>query len=83
MVPHMHYPYRNLLKPADPAASLRMRMAQHAVSVEEVCQLVERKRDCVSRWRRGLTVIPVEPARKLHAAGLLDTEALNAIEARQ
>lgn len=77
----MNRTYLNLTEPADAATSLRMRMAQHRVSIDEVCQLVGRNQVTVSRWRTGHTSIPPRSARMLYEAGLLDAEALANVEA--
>lgn len=77
----MHRTYTNVQETTDAATSLRMRMAQHRVSIDEVSQLVGRNHVTVSRWRMGHTSIPPRSARTLHDAGLLDADALASIEA--
>ena len=73
--------YATLQESIYPAMSLRVQMMVHGVTVVEVCQLIERNRCTVSRYRQGQTPIPPDIARKLHAAGLLDKHALSIIEA--
>lgn len=65
----------------DPATSLRMRMAQHNLTVADVCRYVDRNAVTVSRWRHGHTRIPIDSAKRLHANGLLDASALAQLEA--
>lgn len=74
--------YAYLQEHLDPALSLRVRMMLNDMSVTDVCQLIDRKRVTVSRYRMGQTPIPVDVARQLHDAGLLHPEALATIESR-
>ncbi|MCW2922274.1 MAG: hypothetical protein JWL76_2148 [Thermoleophilia bacterium] len=60
----------------DMAADLRARMAARLVTVAEVAGLVGRTPMQVSRYRTGVTPIPLDVAQKLYRAELLSEESL-------